>query len=198
MGATRAKAEPAVVGHDVAGGSHALHELTSEKLAWRAGRGCQASFAELVHRYAPRLQAFLRRRTHDRHEAEDLVQDTLLKAYRNLSRYDESRRFSTWLFTIASRAAASHYRRQRPDYICLDTEAPACDETVGRQEQRQRLWTMAAQLPEGQYRSLWLKYAEDLPIKEIARVMGKSQVCVKVLLYRARVNLARRLNDVDL
>jgi len=197
MGAAEAKAGSAIARHDATGG-RTLHELTSETLAWRAGRGCQASFAELVRRYAPRLQAFLQRRTHDRHEAEDLVQNTLLKAYRNLAKYDDSRRFSTWLFTIASRAAVSHHRRRRLECIQIDPPSPVCDEAVARREQRESLWALAAQLSEGQYQSLWLKYAEDLPIKEIARVMGKSQVCVKVLLYRARLNLAKRLNDTDL
>ena len=196
MGATGAEAESVVIGRHAAE-SVTAHEMTSEELAGRAGQGCQASFAELVHRYAPRLRAFLQRRTRDRHEAEDLVQDTLLKAYTNLARYDEPRRFSTWLFTIATRAAVSRHRRRRPERLLADLQAPACDEVAAGQEQRENLWALAAQLPEGQYQSLWLKYSEDLSVREIARVMGKSQVCVKVLLYRARLNLARRLNDVD-
>ena len=139
-------------------GGTTLCELTSEELAWQAGRGCQASFAELVRRYAPRLQAFLRRRTRDRHEAEDLVQDTFLKAYRSLDRYDESWRFSTWLFTIASRTAVSHHRRKRPDVVQSEVQTPACDRAIETREQRDSLWAAAAQLPEGQYRALWLKY----------------------------------------
>jgi RNA polymerase sigma-70 factor (ECF subfamily) len=57
---------------------------------------------------------------------------------------------------------------------------------------------MAARLPEGQYQALWLRYAEEMPIKEIAKVMGKSQVCVKVLLYRARTSMAKLLEEADL
>lgn len=196
MGTAKTKAEPAA-GRRAVSDVAALGELTSEELAWHAGRGCQASFAELVHRYAPRLQAFLQRRTRDRHEAEDLVQDTLIKAYTNLGRYDESWRFSTWLFTIASRAAISHHRRRQPPCAGPAPQAPACDEAFEKQEQRESLWTAAAQLPQGQYRSLWLKYGEEMSIREIARVMGKSQVCVKVLLYRARMALAQRLHETD-
>jgi len=175
-----------------------LGDLTSEELAWQAARGCQASFAELVNRFAPKLQAFLRRRTRDRHEAEDLVQDTLLKAYRSLGRYDESRRFSTWLFTIAARTAVSHYRRRKLEVVDLDTEAVASDEAVEGREERENLWTLASRLPEGQYQTLWLRYGEDMPIREIARVVGKSQVYVKVQLYRARMKLAKYLKDGDL
>lgn len=189
----------AVTGRSPAAGEAALCELTSEELAWQAGRGCQASFAELVRRFAPKLQAFLRRRTRDRHEAEDLVQDTFVKAYENLERYDSSWRFSTWLFTIASRAAVSHHRKKRPELVAdPELQATAHDEVVERQEQRENLWAVAARLPEGQYQALWLKYGQDMSVKEIAQVMGKSQVCVKVLLYRARTNMAQRLGEMDL
>jgi RNA polymerase sigma-70 factor, ECF subfamily len=196
MGA-KTEARPAATDHGSVVGV-TLGELTSEELAWQAGRGCQASFAELVRRFAPKLQAFLRHRIGDRHEAEDIVQDTFLRAYENLERYDSSWRFSTWLFTIASRAAVSHHRRKHLPCVRSDVQAPACDEVAQKREQREGLWAMAAQLPEGQYRSLWLRYVEDMPIKEIARAMGKSQVCVKVLLYRARANLARYLESEEL
>lgn len=193
MGTTQAKTRP-VAGRGSAFDA-AIGELTSERLAWQAGRGCQASFAELVRRFAPRLQAFLRRRTRDRHEAEDIVQDTFLRVYEHLDQYDSSRRFSTWLFTIAARAAISHHRRRRVECRSEDLHVPACDLAAEEREQRQNLWTTAAQLPETQRQALWLRYAEELPIQEIARVMGKSQVCVKVLLYRARVNMAKLLED---
>lgn len=58
-------------------------------------------------------------------------------------------------------------------------------------------------MPDYQRQVVWLKYAEDMSVKEIATAMGKSQVCVRVLLYRARVSLAKCLNrqseamDVD-
>lgn len=176
----------------------ATHDLSSEELAWQAARGCQASFTEIVRRYAPRLEAFLRRRTHDHHDAEDLVQDTLIRAYENLDRYDDSWRFSTWLFTIAARLAVSRHRRRRPECPATDFQAPPCDEMAERREQRESLWALAAELPQGQYQALWLRYGEEMSIREIARVLGKSQVCIKVLLHRARARLAQRLAETDL
>jgi len=175
----------------------ALGELTPERLAWQAARGCRASFAELVRRFSPRLHAFLRRRTRDRHEAEDIVQDTFLRVYQHLDRYDSSRRFSTWLFTIASRTAVSRRRKKCVECRGDDLHAPACDLAAEQREQHRNLWTTAAQLPEAQYQALRLRYAEELPVQEIARILGKSQVCVKVLLYRARVNMAKRLEDTE-
>jgi RNA polymerase sigma-70 factor (ECF subfamily) len=173
-----------------------LRNLDSEELAWRARQGCQASFAELVHRYAPRLHAFLRRKTRDRHEVEDLVQDTFIKAYQNLGRYDDSWKFSTWLFTIASRLAISQRRKKELRRTVPDSCAQVVDdEMIDRREQQESLWAKAAELPDAQRQALWLRYAEDMSVKEIGTAMGKSQVCVKVLLYRARASLAKRLNE---
>jgi len=193
--AAEATTESAAARHDAVGGTVALHDFSSEELAWRAGQGCRASFTVLVHRYAPKLTAFLCRRTRDHHEAEDLVQDTFLRVYENLSRYDRSWRFSTWLFTIATRTAISHHRRKRPEPPASNVHAAACDIAAERREERENLWSLAAELPERQYQALRLKYGQDMSIEEIARVMDRSQVCIKVLLYRARMALARRLTE---
>jgi RNA polymerase sigma-70 factor (ECF subfamily) len=56
-------------------------------------------------------------------------------------------------------------------------------------------WATAAKLPDSQYEALWLRYGQDMSVKEIAAAMGRSQVCIKVLLYRARASLARQLNE---
>jgi len=190
-------ATTADTGHATLNQAVALHKLDSEELAWRAKEGCQASFTELVNRYAPRLHLFLRRRTCPGHEVEDLVQDTFVKAYQNLDQYDRTWKFSTWLFTIATRLAVSHHRRRRPadDVLPCHVQIPAPDEHVGRQEESESLWAMAAELPTRQHQALWLRYAEDMSVKEIAVAMGRSQVCVKVLLCRARVSMAKRLQE---
>jgi len=174
-----------------------LKASSSEELAWRSKGGCQASFAQLVERYAPRLLCFLSRRTGNIHDAEDLVQDTFVRAFENIHRYRKTWRFSTWLFTIAARLAASHHRKaqtaRRFSKVRSHTTCPST--MLSQQEERQSLWALAMELSENQYQALWLKYAEDLSVREIARVMGKSQISIKVLLYRARTSLAQCLQD---
>ena len=169
--------------------------LSSEELARRAQAGCRASFAELAHRFAPKLERFLYRKTGSRHDAEDLVQETLCRAYQNLQSYRPGWRFSTWLFTIASHEAVSRHRREHRCDLTVPAHATTTDESVENRERVERLWDMAAELPAGQHRALWLRYGEDMSIKEIARAMGRSQVCIKVLLYRARVGLANRWKE---
>ena len=170
-----------------------MKDASAEELAVRSQNGCQASFAELVRRYGGRLLVLMQQRTGNLHDAEDLVQDTFVKAYRNIHRYQSSFRFSTWLFTIATRLADSHYRRRHilQGVSQATSDLPSPDTVAVDDESRENLWALARSLSTNQHQALWLRYAEDMSIKEIAKVMRKTQVSVKVLLYRARMNLAR-------
>lgn len=176
-----------------------LRELNCEQLAWHSKQGSRAAFAELIDRYGAKLLLFLSYRTNNRHDAEDLVQDTFARAYQNIHLYNERWKFSTWLFTIARRLASSHYRRPHKAPITDEPTASSLDPArlVAARESRDNLWALARQLPESQFLALWLRYSEDMSIRQIAGVMGKSQVAAKVLLYRARVNLAQRLETAE-
>jgi RNA polymerase sigma-70 factor (ECF subfamily) len=172
-----------------------LRTLSAEELARRSQEGCRAAFAELVERYGNRLFKFLSYRTNNSHDTEDLVQDAFIKAYENIHRYKDSWRFSTWLFTIAARLANSHFRRSKTCQFPGENQPDALEpgQRVVVREMQQNLWAKARRLSRNQYQALWLKYGQDMSIKEIAKVLGKTQVNVKVLLYRARVNLAGML-----
>ena len=113
---------------------------------------------------------------------------------------DFSWKFSTWLFTIATRLANSHFRRLRSSRLIEDIESECLQpgQMIVERESNECLWAMASDLSRNQYQALWLKYAQDMSIKEIAKVMRKSQVNVKVILYRARLNLAKRLQKATL
>ncbi len=175
-------------------------EPSDEQLACRAQGGCSASFEELVRRYQVPLLQFLRRRT-TAADAEDLVQDTLIRAYENLKRYCPKWRFCTWLFTIARRLNINQQRRRRPaadseilESVPSGTLQPV--QWVGEQESRRRLWDRAAEvLNEGQMTAVWLYYVEDLSVKEIAMVEGRSRAAVKTMLFRARKKLLPALED---
>lgn len=176
-----------------------LRDLRVEELVRRCRDGCEQSFAEVVRRYGPRLLAFLLQKTHNAHDAEDLVQETFIKAYENIHRYKSRWRFSTWLFTIAARLAASHNRRRQGVHgvpkVASDASNPA--DLAGRREAGQNLWLLAASLSPNQYEALWLRYVQEMSIREIAKVLRKSQVNVKVLLYRARTNLIKKVQGAS-
>jgi len=182
-------------------GSTAL-PTDEEQLACRAQRGCSASFEELVRRFQVPLLGFLRRRFANA-DAEDLAQETFLRAYQNLHRYRTSWRFSTWLFTIARRVGLNVRRKPHPkaDSEAIESvrdDAPSPGQLADREESRRALWDLAASvLSERQYTALWLHYVEQMPIKEIARVVGRSRVAVKTMLFRARRKMLPFLEDSE-
>lgn len=175
-----------------------LDNRSAEELAAAAASGGSSDcFDMLVDRLGPRLLRYLRRKVGDVHTAEDLVQETFLKAYRNLGRYDPSRSFTTWLFTIAARLAISHARSRRPaaalgEYDPVDTGRSDPAETVARAEQHRGLWVRASRVLGGdQFSALWLRYAEEMSVRDIAGVMCRTRSGVKVLLHRARRRLMK-------
>lgn len=174
-------------------------ELTPEELAVRAQDGSFVCFSELVTRFEIRLFNFLLRRVGTSADAEDLTQETFIRAWKNIHRYTPRWRFSTWLFTIGSRLASSHMRsaaRTRAG-VLYEVEARRTPDPSGamhRAEQRTRLWALAQRtLSADQHTALWLRYVDGLSIQEIAYILGKSQVGIRVSLFRAREALARHL-----
>jgi len=175
--------------------------LTNEQLAARVQIGCRDSFDELTLRLNSKLLSFLLARTGKPEDAEDLVQETFAKAYKNIEKFNNKWKFTTWIFTLAVRLANSHYRKKKN--VCnledigdfeIKTDGP--EKILVNQQQWENMWLLAkSNLSTNQYESLWLKYAEDMPIKDIAKILGKSKINVKVILFRARSNMANILAD---
>jgi RNA polymerase sigma-70 factor (ECF subfamily) len=174
-----------------------IEQKTDEELARAARAGSRRSFEELALRYKRRLFVYFRPRLGSDQDAEDLVQETFLKLYRNIHNYDPAHRFSTWLYTSANRLAISSYRRKRTTAGRLGAEFAGDMENLAVQaagETRSTgLWDAAGTLGGNQYRVLWLRYGEDLSIEEIAASIGKSRLAVRLLLHRARTNLMKRV-----
>jgi RNA polymerase sigma-70 factor (ECF subfamily) len=173
-------------------------QTSDEELARQVRAGSLSCFAEIVYRHEGRLMGFLARRTHSVHDAEDLLQETFGRAFERIGLYDPAWRLSTWLFTIASRLCASHHRRAGAERLgdAHDLAAPRSDPAAAaaRREENDNLWAAARRvLSENQLSALWLRYVDEMSVKEIAAVMGKTQTHVKVLLFRARSRMARCL-----
>lgn len=186
-------------------------DASSEQLVARARSGCQESVERLVARYEKRIFHFLVQMIGNVHTAEDLTQDTFVRAYRNLDRFDARYRFSTWLFTLAKRTAIDWMRKQKrslpeselnpetaPD---LNARAePIADRDPGRECQRNDeidfVWERARSLGAKPFEALWLRYHEDFSINEIADIMKLNGVHVKVLLHRARGRLAKMMENM--
>jgi RNA polymerase sigma-70 factor (ECF subfamily) len=181
--------------------------LSVEELVARARSGRRDSFDELVVRYRPRLVAFLARRLPDAGDAEDVAQETFLRAFDHLERYDPARPFATWLFTIGKNVAANHAvaarRRAVHEQAVADqasaaappaAQVPAAVASPGELDAPGDLWQRAAQvLRPDAYRMLWLRYAQGLSVQEVAAEMSRSAVAIKVMLFRARRRLLQEI-----
>lgn len=169
--------------------SHCREQPSLEALALAAQRGDQASFDELARRVDGPLRAFLRQRVADAADADDLAQETLIRAYEKLDLYDPQRPFTTWLYTIGKRLAVNRRdadrRRER-----LAVAAGGSGEVRTVAHEPADLWQRARRvLPDEQYRALWLRYVQGFSIAEIAGELGRSSVSTRVLLHRARKRL---------
>ena len=170
--------------------------VSDEKLVQQSLAGSELAFSELVERYQERLLRFLLARSVTRADAEDAVQDTFVSAYRYLYSFNARWRFSTWLYRIAIRNAA------RAPQASAFSDPPPHEESVDPlaacivASDRENVWLTAKRLlSRDAYAAMWLRYAEDLSIKEVARALDKTQSWAKVTLLRARRRLESEMSS---
>ena len=166
------------------------------QLVEQAAAGSVTAFNSLIERYREGLFRFLLARCHSHADAEDALQDTLIAAYRYLHTYDSKWRFSTWLYRIAIRNAL---RRPAPTAAELgevrDAGGDPLDHAIAASE-RSNLWRSARRiLSEEVFAALWLRYVEDMSVKEISVTLDRSLSWTKVNLLRARKALDAELSQ---
>jgi RNA polymerase sigma-70 factor (ECF subfamily) len=168
------------------------------ELARQTQAGSPAALEELVHRYEHRVYAFVSQFCRNATDAREITQDTFVQAAQRIAQFDPRREFAPWLFTIARHKWIDRQRAAPPPAGAPPPEIAEelhPGELLAQAEDRQQLWRLArARLTENQFQALWLHYAEDLAVPHVARVLGKTRVHVKVLLFRARQTLGRHLN----
>jgi RNA polymerase sigma-70 factor (ECF subfamily) len=140
--------------------------------------------------------------TGDRALAEELAQDTFVKAYRNLAAFDTTRRLSSWLFRIAHNTALDALRKSRPAEVSIDavgpgspqepTAHPAAD-PVERRALGKALDTAMSHLRPDFRAAIMLRYEEGLSFEEIGRVLGVPEATARSHVHRARKELSRWL-----
>jgi RNA polymerase sigma-70 factor, ECF subfamily len=169
--------------------------MVGRDLLERCRRGEPEAFAELVDRTYRQVYTLAYRLVGDRHEADDVAQESYLRVHRSLGTFRGDSSFRTWLFRIVANAAMSHLRRRgrfgdlgdEADDVLMLAEPPARESDVDTDELRRALAT----LPDAQRVVVLMKDAYGFSCREIADDMGISEGAVKVRLHRAR----RRLKD---
>jgi RNA polymerase sigma-70 factor (ECF subfamily) len=162
-------------------------------LVRRVLAGRVEDFAALVERYQRLLYGFVERELGDAHEADEVVQETFLRAYQHLGHFRFQASFKTWLFEIALNECRNRRRRTRPEAIEEISEAALACSGMEPTEARLRaeLERAVARLPPRQRRVVRLRTFADLPFREIARLEGISVNAAKVNYHRA----VRRLKE---
>ncbi len=163
--------------------------VSDEALASRARAGDRACFGMLVDRFEGRIYRLALSRLRNRHDAEEVTQEAFLRAWRSIKTYREGEPVAPWVLTIARREMINVVRRRQKTARDKDRRAPVNGEQREAVE-GESVWTIAREAlsPEA-YEAVWLRYSEDLDPGQIARVMGKSRVGVRVMLHRARKTL---------
>lgn len=160
-----------------------------------ARNGSGEAFADLVSAYRNGLLRFLLTRSSSFADAEDALQDTLINAYRYLDSYDPRWRFSTWLYRIAINNAG---KRRSMDSIPADEVSDAEGDPLLHciaESDRENLWLTARRLLNDEvYTAMWLRYAQDMSVKDIAAVLDRSLSWTKVNLLRGRKILDAEIN----
>jgi RNA polymerase sigma-70 factor (ECF subfamily) len=170
--------------------------------------GERRAFDELVERYQTRLLNFVYRTTGDRERAEDLVQETFIRVYRHLHRFDQSKKFSTWVYTIASNLAKNELRNRSRNPLVLfqtikkgwdadqrplewedNTYRP--DDLFRKRHLKQMVDDAVMELPEHHRLVFTLREMEGKTYEEIAEITGCNLGTVKSRLNRARNNFAQ-------
>ncbi|MBW3553245.1 MAG: sigma-70 family RNA polymerase sigma factor [Gemmatimonadetes bacterium] len=183
--------------------SQELAELEDARLAAEFLAGEARAFTVLADRYHARLLNFIYRMIGDRDRAEDLVQETFVRVYRHLHRYDQNRKFSTWAYTIAGNLAKNELRnRSRNPMVLFQTikknwEADhrplewednryRPDDLYRKRDLREKVEVAVAQLPEHHRVVFVLRELEGKTYEEISDITGVNLGTVKSRLNRAR------------
>lgn len=183
------------------------------ELVRQARTGDFKAFGRLIEQYRLKIYGLATRLAKNREDAEDIFQETFLKAVDNIQRFRGDSSFGTWLYIIALNIVRARYKnRNRRELLPLDAYLP--DHAPHGQiepaladwndplakltadELRGRLQTALDRLPLKYRMPFVLRYSEDLPVAEVAKVLGLSVAATKSRILRARLAMQTFLNDL--
>ncbi len=171
-----------------------LKRITQALLAAARG-GDGAAFDRVFRAYQPRLYRFLQRFVGRAEVAAELCQETLLRVYRSLGKYDDGAPARPWIYRIARNLAIDYLRRAERAYVThghvdeLTAGGIAPDHAAEVTEDLVRMNDALAQLKPADREALLLRTVEGLSYAEIAEVMGRTEEGVKSRYLRARVRI---------
>ena len=174
----------------------------------RCRAGDERAYRELVSLYQRQVYSVALRMVRSREDAEDIAQDTFVRVFRSLDRYDSARPFAAWIYTIVSRLAIDHIRRSRVRPVplvirevgseeerTLDIEdpGPGPEQLASHGEEERRTDDLIQSLPPHYRIVVIMRHQQDLSYDEIAEALQLPLGTVKARIHRARALLKERL-----
>ena len=170
--------------------------------------GSQEAYSDLLEQYQRPVYSIVVRMVRDPGLAEDLTQETFIKAFRALGTFDRSRKFSSWLFTIAHNTTIDHIRRKQLPTVSMEPASdepgeglaflavasdPSPEEVMTHRELASDLELALSGLRAEYAEVLVLRFQQSLSYEEISEITGLALGTVKTHLFRARKALAEAL-----
>ncbi|GAJ98895.1 LOW QUALITY PROTEIN: RNA polymerase sigma factor SigW [Geomicrobium sp. JCM 19055] len=169
------------------------------------------AFAQIVDAYKDKVYQVAYRMVGNAQEAQDVSQEAFIRAYTNIERYDVNRKFSTWLFRIATNLSIDRLRKKKPDFS-LDAEVNGAeglmvtpnllqqmalpDEQVVTLEWQASIQNEIDTLPPKYRAAIILKYMEDLSLQEMSEILDLPVATVKTHVHRGREALRKKLKKM--
>ncbi len=182
-----------------------------DELIARLQAGDQAAYAQLVEEHAGKIYRLALRLMGNEADAEDVLQETFLSAFKSMDRFEARSSLSTWLYRIASNAALMRLRRKEPEQVSVDEPVERDDgeliprqlfdfcclpeEDLLREEARAEMQRAVDELPPSLRSVFVLRDIEGLSTEETAEALDLSVSAVKSRLMRARLKLRERLSQ---
>lgn len=182
---------------------------TDEELIARFQEGDEQAYVELVNRFRNRLMSFIYRYVNDMEQAEDIVQDALIKLYTHKHYYKNIAKFSTWIYTIAANLAKTELRKKKTRKVTYlsqmgpeerDYELPAVepdtDELAQSEYIENKIQAAIQKLPSHFRTVTILRDIQELSYEEISKIVDVPLGTVKSRINRARIQLQKELKDL--
>jgi RNA polymerase sigma-70 factor (ECF subfamily) len=180
--------------------------LTDEELVKNFLAGDEMAFEDLLKRYLKPIYNFIFRFVYDRDAVEDLTQETFLKVWKNIKRFDPEKRFKTWIFTIAKNTAFDYLKKKKTVPFSFFTDEGGenwleniADEHIlpdvilERKNLAEELEAILEKLPPHYRAILLLHYKEDFSLHEIAEILGEPYNTIKSRHQRGLLKLKELL-----
>lgn len=175
-------------------------ELSDSELVQLVKSGEAEPFDELVRRHSVKIHDLCYKILHNYDDARDMAQETFIKAYRKIKKFDGRSKFSTWLYRIAVNNCLNYLKKQRPtEEIYEEMMSSGKDDPVERyrnKKLREMIYNAVQQLPTVQRAVFTLRTLEDMSYQEVSEILKKPISTVKVNHHLAVKNLRNYMKEV--